>query len=121
MLFKLEMARLVLFGLNQLNPAQRPTFHWESGIELEGLPTKNEDGSYYYKNRTTTRLFDFTTALCRLTPGTPFRAMTGLLWYLTAFLTSTSAFRGSNVQGVGGQYFLGLGEFPMHVYIDCRA
>jgi neutral ceramidase len=40
----------------------------------------------------------------------PFRAMTGLVWYLTAFLTSTSVFSGNGMQGVAGQYLLGLGE-----------
>ena len=47
----------------------------------------------------------------------PFRAMTGLFWYLTAFLTSTSVLSGSNVEGVGGQYLLGLGEFSMPISI----
>lgn len=39
----------------------------------------------------------------------PFRAMNGLVWYLTAFLTSTSVFSG-NGEGTAAQYLLGLGE-----------
>lgn len=38
----------------------------------------------------------------------PFRAMNGLVWYLTAFLTSTSVFSG-NGEGTAAQYLLGLG------------
>jgi len=47
----------------------------------------------------------------------PFRAVAGFLWYLTAFLTSTSVFSGTNVQGVPGSYLLGLGEILRPVSI----
>jgi neutral ceramidase len=40
----------------------------------------------------------------------PFRAMNGFVWYLTAFLASTSVFGGNGVQVGAAQYLLGLGE-----------
>ena len=48
----------------------------------------------------------------------PFRAMNGLVLYLTAFLTSTSVFSGNSVEGVAGQYLLGLGESFMTVFVS---
>jgi hypothetical protein len=39
-----------------------------------------------------------------------FKTMAGLLWYLYAFLASTSLFNGNNAEGVAAQYLLGLGE-----------
>jgi hypothetical protein len=43
-------------------------------------------------------------------PASLFKAMTGLVWYLMAFLASRSNFSGNGAGGVAAQYLLGLGE-----------